>query len=270
MAKVLKISASGYYSWLNRTVSRRNQENAAIISQIQEIQRKNRFRLGSPRITAQLQGLGIQISKNRVARLIKNAKLGALTSKRHRYPKESDREAAAANLLDRKFTVEKPNLVWVSDITYLPTASGWAYLCTIIDLFNREVIGWSVKKHMETSLIKEAFSKAWKTQKPKQPILLHSDQGSQYTSLELKEYLAKTSPNIIRSMSRKGNCWDNAVAESFFKTLKQELYELSDKVNFKDLDLLLFQYIDGYYNSQRIHSTLGYKTPLEFRQTVAI
>lgn len=270
MAKALNISVSGYYDWLKRPESKRSKDNRIIIRAIKDIQKKHRFRYGSPRITDELCDLGFKIGKNRVARLIKQAKLGAIITRKFKYSKESGREVIAGNLLDRKFDVKEPNTVWVCDITYLPTKNGWAYLCPIIDLFNREVIGWACERHMETSLIKKAFDKAWKMKRPIGKLIFHSDQGTQYTSTELRDYLMNKNPNIIRSMSRRGNCWDNAVVESFFKTLKRELYELRDNVSFEELKLLLFKYIDGYYNTQRRHSSLGYKTPLELRQDVAI
>jgi putative transposase len=270
MAKVLELSASGYYDWLKRPESKRNQENSKIVATIGTIQKKHRFRYGSPRITDNLRAIGFKIGKNRVARLLKQENLGAIIKKKYKHPKKCGREVIVENLLDRKFNVKEPNTVWVTDITYLPTNTGWAYLCSIIDLYNREIIGWTCERHMETSLVKKAFDKAWKTQKPTGKVIFHSDQGTQYTSNELKDHLEKTSPIIIRSMSRRGNCWDNAVAESFFKTLKRELYELWDNVSFDELKFLLFKYIDGYYNTQRSHSSLGYKTPLELRQAVAI
>lgn len=268
MALILKVHHSGYYSWLKRPTSKRKAAELVLVDKIKVLQEANRRRLGSPRITKELRKQGMIVGENRVAKLIRNVNLGAIYKKKaFRRPQNLEAGILRANLLNRQFAVPAPESVWVSDITYLPTRQGWAYLCMIMDLYNREIVGWSYANHMETALVKDAFDQAWQQRAGNGELLFHSDQGTQYTSKDFQQHLKEVSKEIKQSMSRRGNCWDNAVAESFFKTLKREVYELKDNLSFTDLKRELFIYIDGYYNRRRPHSTLGNLSPLEFKKT---
>lgn len=241
MCKVLKVSRSGYYNWLHCSPSKRSVENADIIKRIISIHKESRQTYGSPRITAALKNESVKISRVRVARLMRKAKIKSkrkrryitTTDSRHKYP-------IVENKLNRKFKVETIGKVWVSDITYIPTKEGWLYLTIIIDLADRKVIGWSLSetlKASDTSIA--AYKMAVTNRSINKDLIFHSDRGIQYACTEFTDLLEKDT-RIIRSMSRKGNCWDNAVAESFFKSLKSEIvYENSFKT-IEDSRTLIF------------------------------
>jgi transposase InsO family protein len=178
-------------------------------------------------------------------------------------------ELVAENILDRKFDVYEPNTVWVSDITYLPTAEGWLYLCVVIDLFDRMVVGWSMRTDMTAAIVIDAFTMAVMRRRPRGHLIFHSDRGIQYCSSDFRAASQAAYPMLTRSMSRKGNCWDNACAESFFKTLKRELEELSGRVPRNKVRTAVFEYVETYYNRIRIHSTNGFKPPAVVSQRVA-
>jgi transposase InsO family protein len=175
----------------------------------------------------------------------------------------------ADNILNREFAASAPGMKWVSDITYLPTAQGWAYLCVVIDLWDRKVIGWSLATDMAAIHTVRALLMACMNRRPRPGLIFHSDRGVQYSSGEFRAALAKACPQVRQSMSRKGNCWDNACAESFFKTLKRELAELNGRSSRKQTEIAVFEYIEAYYNRIRKHSTLGYATPLTFSKLAA-
>jgi transposase InsO family protein len=264
MCKVLGVSKSGYYSWLKRKPSKRAVENQKLMEQIRQIHKKSKYTYGSPRVTEELKINYVHVSRRRVARLMQKAGIRSITKKKfvattdskHNYP-------VAPNLLNREFRVEVPGKVWVSDITYIRTIEGWLYLTVIIDLFDRKVIGWSMSSTLKTS---ETIAPAWMMALMNRPLtdklIFHSDRGIQYACSELKELIRN--PQVIQSMSRKGNCWDNAVAESFFKTIKTEWIYRFVYTTKKQAVISVFEYIETWYNTQRRHSALNYLTPDEY------
>jgi transposase InsO family protein len=262
MAKVLEVSPTGYYAWKKRKKSKRDMDDEALVERIRQIQKIHRRRYGSPRIQKALAEMGINVGKKRVERLIRRHNLSCIPKKRYKITTDSSHlEPVAENILNRNFNVTEPNTVWVSDITYLPTADGWMYLCVVIDLFDRKVVGWSMRTDMTTLIVINALVMAIMSRNPKGRLLFHSDRGVQYCSTEFKNAATAMCPLMIQSMSRKGNCWDNACAESFFKTLKREVTELGGNVSRKKVRLAVFEYIEVYYNRIRLHSRNGYKSP---------
>ena len=268
MAELFRITRSGYYSWKKRPVSKMKIRNNIITQQIIKIHEESKFRYGYPRVYRVLKTRGVFCGINTVAKIMKDNKLQAKAKKKYKATTDSiHNNPLYENILDRKFIVDKPDKVWVSDITFVYTKEGWLYLCIIMDLYSRKIIGYSTSSRIDTQLLLKAFMMAYITRKPKEEIIFHSDRGVQYTSnlfqIKLKKYGFKC------SMSRKGNCWDNACAESFFHTIKVE--ELNHK-NFKtreDAHRSIFEYIEIFYNRKRIHSYLGYLSPEEFESKAA-
>ena len=265
MARVLEVSRSGYYKWLIRPESSRQQENEELIGRIREIQEDSRYRYGSPRVTEALHQRGYQVGHNRIARLMRGNGLGRRPQKRFRSTTNSKHEfPVAENLLNREFTVAQANQVWASDITFIATAEGWLYLCVVIDLYSRKVVGWAMSTRMTTNLVLAAFMMAIMRRRPPEGLLFHSDRGSQYCSYAFRARMKRY--GMVQSMSRKGDCWDNAPVESFFKTLKSELTGYRAFNDRKQARRAIFEYIEVFYNRQRLHSTLGYLTPEEFER----
>jgi len=266
---MLKVSRSGYYAWLKSKPSKRVLENQMLEDRIIEIYAKSKQTYGSPRITEELNAANIFVSRPRVARLMKKAsirsiarkKFVATTDSKHSFP-------IAENLLNRNFNVDRPGIAWVSDLTYIRTLEGWLYLTVIIDLADRKVIGWSTSSSLKAS---ETILPAWiiavKNRPIVNPLIFHSDRGVQYACNEFRNMLAEI-PLVAQSMSRKGNCWDNAVAESFFKTLKTEWVNHLNYATRKQSKLSLFEYIETWFNTRRRHSTLNYKSPNDFSKTL--
>jgi putative transposase len=262
MARVLEVSCSGYYAWRHRKQSAKELSDRALVARIREIQKRHKRRYGSPRVHAELIAMGIKVGRNRVARLMRLDDLSCLPRKRFKVTTDSrHHEPVAGNILDRQFDVTEPNTVWVSDITYLPTAEGWLYLCVVIDLYDRMVVGWSMRTDMTAAIVIDAFAMAMMRRGPKGRLVFHSDRGIQYCASAFREASRAALPMMVRSMSRKGNCWDNACAESFFKTLKRELEELAGTTGGKKVRLAVFEYIEAYYNRIRIHSRNGFRAP---------
>ncbi len=270
MCKVLKVSRSGFYSWLKSKPSNRGLENEELLRQICIIHKESRQIYGSPRIMKELRSRNIFASRPRVARLMKQAQIRSIikrkfvvtTDSKHNYP-------IVENKLDRNFKVDETGKVWVSDITYISTSQGWLYLTVIMDLADRKIIGWSLSKSMkaiETTI--PAWNMALKNRTIAGQLIFHSDRGIQYACTEFKTLL-EGNKDVVRSMSRKGNCWDNAVAESFFKTLKVELIYREIFIDRKYAALSVFEYIEIWYNRKRLHSTLGYRTPDEFGKSLS-
>lgn len=267
MCKVFKVSKSSYYKWLKNGPSDRWKDNESLLVDVLDIFEASDKTYGSPRITAELQAQNRRVSKNRVAKIMqaagiqarKRRKFKATTDSRHKYP-------IAPNVLDRNFSATRPGEIWVSDITYVRTYSGWLYLTVIIDLFDRKVIGWSMSKNLTTA---DTIIPAWFMAITNRPItenlIFHSDRGVQYACDDFTKIL-NTNKLIIRSMSRKGNCWDNAVAESFFKTIKVECVYTRSYSNQAQATLSIFEWIESWYNKRRRHSALGYKTIDEFEK----
>jgi transposase InsO family protein len=265
MSKAFGVSKSGYYAWKNRKTCKRAREQMELVPVIQDIQQRNRWEYGEKRITQALRRIGKPISRNRVIRILREERLGARPKKRFRVAAASNVNSFfSPNLLNRQFSPSRPNTVWVTDITYCRCRNNFLYLCVFIDLYSRTIVGWALGKTMETSLILYALSMALNRRRPQEGLMLHSDRGVQYCSDDFRKVLADN--HIVQSMSRNGNCWDNAVAESFFKTLKRELLNKQVYTSMQAMHVDLFEYLDGYYNRERLHSALDYKTPLEFEQ----
>lgn len=266
MAKVFKVSRAGYYKSIGRQEPQRQQANRKLLEKIKAIHIKSRKNYGSPRIHFELKKLGEQCSRKKVAQLMQAHKIRAKSPKRWQVSTKpcKDLTRIAPNLVNQNFNAPTPNKIWVSDITYIRTKEGWLYVAAIMDLFSRKIVGLGMSDRIDTSLIKCAFEQAVCHRGPKMGLILHSDRGSQYAS---DEYRMTTEFQGARlSMSGKGNCYDNAAMESFFHTLKTEhvyFYEYQTK---QEAAHSIFEYIEVYYNRQRIHSTLGYHTPEEFEK----
>ena len=266
MCHALSVQRSGYYAWRRRTPSTRAQANEVLLKLIREEHETSRKTYGSPRIKKVLERKGVLCGKNRVARLMRMH--GIAAKKRHKWhPTTTQRKPGvvpAPNWLNQEFTAVAPNRKWVSDFTYIDTAEGWLYLATVLDLFSRKVVGWAMSEWMDTDLVETAWQMALLGRRPEPGLLHHSDQGSQYTSAAYQKSL--TTALVQLSMSRVGNCYDNAVAESFFGTLKTEC--VTGQFATRALaHTSIFEYIEVWYNRQRLHSTLGYLSPVEFERT---
>lgn len=264
MCQILQLSSSGYYKWKNRPSGKRLLLKEKIKQQITSIYFSSKQRYGSPRITFELNSLGYKISRITVAKYMKELGLRSKLSKKFKVTTNSKHNyLVAENVLDRHFIADKPAQVWVSDITYIQTKEGFLYLTTVIDLYDRKIIGWSLSKGMstgETSLA--AWKMAFKNRKIGESLIFHSDRGVQYASRKFANTLEFY--GITRSMSRRGNCWDNAVAESFFKSLKTELIYGNKLISKEKMELEIFEYIEIWYNKKRRHSALNYQTIEEF------
>jgi transposase InsO family protein len=264
MCTLLNVSRSGYYAWLKRPESPRSRENRALETKIRALHAASHGIYGSPKIHLDLIDDGVRCGKNRVARIMRKAgirsrrtkKFKATTNSRHNLP-------VAANLLDQDFTAETPDSAWVGDITYVPTQQGWLYLAVLIDLYNRKVVGWSTSSRMTRQLAIDALQMALDRHRPAKGLIHHTDRGSQYASGDYQKVLADR--KIVCSMSRKGNCYDNAVAESFFGLLKTEWVNHYRYRSRCEANQSLFYYIEIFYNRKRRHSALGYQTPHEYR-----
>ena len=256
---------SGYYSWRSRPISTHKTQDALLQQRIQNIYRQKKGRYGAPRVHAELQAEGLAISRKRVARLMRAGDLRAKgAQRRSRTTTRNPHDPVCPNLLDRQFKVNQLNHVWAADFTYVPTREGWLYLAVTLDLCSRAVVGYAMDSQMPATLPLAALQMATLRRNPPPGLLHHSDQGSQYTSHLFQAALTHLQAQV--SMSRKGECWDNAVLESFFSSLKREL--LSDTI-FESRAFArqaIFEYIEIFYNRQRRHSTLGYLTPLEFER----
>ena len=263
----LDVSASGFYDWQNRTPSQHAVANQNLLNDIRRIFWDSSKRYGSRRVCAELKRQGKNIGHVRIEKIMKANDLRALSHKRVRVSTTDSHHSfpIADNVLDRNFEALAPNEKWCSDITYIPTDEGFLYLAIVLDLFTKKVVGWAMRDHMRTELPLSALMMAVQKQKPRAGFIHHSDRGSQYASNAYRQALAVA--GATSSMSRKGNCWDNAPAESFFHTLKTELVHHQHYQTKEDAKRDLFQYIEGYYNSRRIHSSIGYKTPLEMEAT---
>ena len=275
MCRVLELSRSGYYAWRERRPSARLQADERLREQIRAIIRQSRGRYGSPRVHAELRAQGIHCARKRVERLMREAGLRARPARRKRGAGTAvPAQPAAANQLRRRFgvgqrreiegTSELGDQVWVSDITYVPTQAGWLYLAVVLDLDTRRVLGWAMQRTLEATLATRALQMALLQRRGAGRLLHHSDQGVQYTAREYQALLARHRLRV--SMSRRGNCWDNAVAESFFATLEKELLQQSRFRTHAQARSALFEFIEVWYNRQRRHSSLGYCTPAEYEE----
>jgi transposase InsO family protein len=265
LCRVLEVSRSGFYAWSRRPASQRSLDDSRLVAEVAAIFDENKRRYGSQRITSELRDNGVRVGRHRIRRLMHQ--VGLRARRRRRWVRTTDSRHShpiAANLLARNFTVDAPNRAWVADITYLPTKMGWLYLAVVIDLFSRAVVGWSMSRRIDGKLTLDALDAALLRRRVEPGLIAHSDRGTQYAATEYQERLQQH--GMLCSMSRKGDCWDNAVAESFFATLKVEL--LGDDV-FADqatAQKLVFEYIETYYNRRRRHSTLGYVSPAAYEE----
>ena len=265
MCRVLEVGRSGFYAWLNRPESLRSREDLRLIDEIKTVHTGSRQTYGSPRVHADLKDKGYVIGKHRVARLMREngivskhrRKFRATTDSRHNHP-------VAKNKLERQFSASQPGQCWVSDITYIPTREGWLYLAVTLDLFHRKVVGWAMDRCMTRWLVMKALNMAIQNGNVELGLIHHSDRGVQYACQDFQALLETHA--IECSMSRKGDCWDNAVAESFFHTLKVEQTRDRNYKTRQEAKKDIFEYIEVFYNRQRRHSYLGYLSPVEFEK----
>ena len=264
MCRVLGVSPSGYYCWRSRPKSKRAQEDGRLLCKIQSLHTESRNNYGSPKIYRRLRQQGEECNHKRVERLMRQNGIRAKRAKKFKVTTDSRHsEPVADNILARGFKVCEPDKVWVSDITYVWTDEGWLYLAVFVDLFSRMVVGWSMSDRMTTELILEAFVMGQGRRGGVSP-MVHSDRGSQYASARFRDELAANS--CQQSMSRRGNCWDNAVAESFFGVLKLELVDDERFRRRQEARDSIFEYIEVLYNRSRIHSAAGYLSPAEYEE----
>nr|WP_241235127.1 IS3 family transposase [Amphritea opalescens] len=268
LCRVLSVSRSGYYEWLSRPLSEREQKDQALKVKIKRSHEKGRRVYGTRRIKMDLSKQNETVSRRRISRLMKEESLSCITRRKFKVTTDSrHNKPVAQNLLDRQFQVEQPNQVYVGDITYIPTREGWLYLAVFIDLYSRAVVGWSMNKRMQASLVTDALTMAVWQRQPRKGLLVHTDRGSQYVSASYQGLLHQL--GFRCSMSRKGNCWDNAPSESFFHTLKTERVHREDFQTREEAKRAIFEYIEVFYNRERLHSTNGYIAPLVFEEPLS-
>jgi transposase InsO family protein len=261
MCRVLEVRRQSYYSWLKRPESKRTGENRGIVERIRQIHAERKMKAyGSPRVHKELEKAGIRVGRNRIAKLMKLHGIKAICARKYKPQSQAvPDEKAAPNLVAQKFTVKRPNEVWVTDMTYILTGQGWIYLCAFLDLYSRKIVGWASGRNMRSSLIVRALDKAVRNRRPSAGLIIHSDRGVQYGSEEFRVKLRDY--GFRQSMSRIGNCWDNACMESFFHSLKYEYLIQFKPESLEDVNWLCFKYIDAFYNTSRLHSYLGYVSP---------
>jgi putative transposase len=265
MCKVLEVSRSSYYKRKNKGKGKRAKENEKILEMIRQIFSESNERYGSPRITVELNRGGIVCNRKRIARIMRKNGIEAKIFRKYRNTTKSDHQRERSdNLLNRVFSRQRVNEAWASDITYIRTAEGWLYLAAIMDIYSRRVIGWHLDKTLSSEAVERALSNALLDREIKRGIIFHSDQGIQYTSENFRRILREN--GFQQSMSRKGNCWDNAIIETFFHTLKTEL---TNRVKYKTREearVSIFEYIEIFYNRKRLHSAIGYRAPVEYEK----
>ena len=268
MCKVLSVSRSGYYRWVNRKPNHRTLENDTIVSLIRILHKRSERIYGSPKITDELRKMGLQCNHKRVERLMQVNGIYSKVKKKFKITTHSKHKRPIAdNLLQRDFTASKPNRVWTSDITYIWTQEGWMYLSVFMDLFNRKIVGWAMKRRLKDDLVTDAFTMAARARNPSPGIIVHSDRGIQYCSKNFKEQL--NTYKCLQSMSSTGDCYDNAVTESFFHILKTELVYHRKYESRYQARKSIFKYIEMFYNRVRIHSYLGGLSPCEYEMKMA-
>lgn len=265
LCRTMEVSRSGFYAWQKRKESSRARSNRDLSTKIREVYQQSRGRYGSPRVQEELKAQGIACSKKRVARLMKAEGLHA--RRRRSYKKTTDSKhdhPVAPNLLERDFHMEKADQAWVADITYIPTGEGWLYLAVVLDLFSRMVVGWAMSSRIDTRLTLDALEMALRKRCPEAGLIHHSDRGSQYASDDYQKVLEQH--GVVPSMSRVGDCWDNAVVESFFGSLKVECVYQQSYPTRAAARVDVFAYIEVFYNRTRRHSYLGYQNPVDFEK----
>ena len=263
MCELLGVSRGGYYAWAGRAESARAADDRTLAAEIRAAYEASRGRYGSPRVHAELRARGRRIGRKRVARLMRG--MGLAARRRRRFRRTTDSRHAfpiAPNLLERNFTAEAPDRVWLADLTYIWTAQGWLYLAAVLDLYTRRVVGWAMADHLRHELTLAALDMAIVRQRPAPGLVHHADRGVQYAAHGYRTRLRRH--GMVCSMSRKGDCWDNAVAESFFATLRAELVDHERYPTREAATKSIGDYIDNFYNVERRHSYLGYLNPIEF------
>lgn len=268
MCRVLGVARSGYYAWRGRPESARSREDRRLVTNIKVIHRTNKRAYGSRRIHRELRKQGFRCGHNRVARLMREHRIRAKQARKFRPTTNSNHSLPVApNLLARDFTATTPNQKWVADITYVPTREGWLYLGAVVDLKSRFVVGHSMQERMTSSLVIDALQMALRRRRPRPGLVLHSDRGSQYASSPYQDLLIRH--DVVCSMSRRGDCYDNAPMESFFATLKKELVHHQTYTSRAEARREILDYIESFYNSRRLHSSLGYLSPAEYELTMS-
>ena len=265
MCKVFEVNRAGYYHRLKRKSMSRYLEDYKLLEIIKGHYKKSQGTYGLPRIYAAIRKQGLKVNKKRIARLMRINKIRAKTKKKFKVTtKQDSRAKASENMLNKNFTSERENHIWTSDITYLWTKEGWLYLAVIMDVYSRKIVGWSLGSSLSAELVTRALLMAILHRKPEAGIIFHSDRGSQYTSSSVRNLLE--SYHIVQSMSSTGNCYDNAITESFFHTLKTELIYWNHYQTREEAKRSIFEYIEMFYNRQRLHSAIGYLSPVEFER----
>jgi len=269
LCQVMQVSRRGYYDWLDRPPSARSVANTALLAQIRSLFHQYREVYGAPRIHRALLARGVPCGLNRVARLMRKHGFLPKTIRKFRITTDSRKSRhPAGNLLDREFAAQRPNEKWVADVTYIPTREGWLFLATVLDLYSRKIVGWSMSERLTSDLAQRALQSAIDTRQPSPGLLVHSDRGKEYYAGEYQQLLRHH--GFVCSMSRRGDCYDNAVMESFFHSLKVEEVHHQDFRTRDEARAALFDYIELFYNRQRLHSSIGYCSPVAFEeQTVA-
>jgi putative transposase len=264
LCEVLQVSRSGYYAWARRPPSPAAARREELVEQIRAAHRESRSTYGSPRVHRELRARGVACCESTVAKLMRANAIRSKARRRFVVRTTDSRHdrPVASNVLDREFYPDRPDAAWAADITYVPTAEGWLYLAVVLDLFSRRVVGWATADHLRSELACDALRMALGHRRPRGELLHHSDRGVQYASEAYGRLLAEH--GIEPSMSRTGNCWDNAVAESFFSTTKRELTHHESYATREEARRSLFEYIEVFYNRRRLHSTLGYRSPAEY------
>jgi transposase InsO family protein len=270
MAKVLQVSRAGYYKYLDKEISATKQYSDILTIKIKSIHKQSKEVYGSPRIHAELKKQGEKCSRKRVCKIMNRHNIQAKTRKKWKPMGETTRDLSkvAPNILNQNFTTCTENTVWVTDITYIRTTEGWLYLSAVLDLYSRKIVGLSMGRHIDTDLVLRSLTQALCHRMPKPGLILHSDRGTQYTSTSYKNFTMKA--GMVLSMSAQGHCYDNAAMESFFHTLKTEHVYFCQFKSRQEAISSIFEYVEVFYNRQRIHSTLGYLSPLEFEQQRAV
>lgn len=269
MCALFGLSRSGYYDWLNRKESNRSIRDREILAVIKDYHEDCKERVGSPKITRELHKRGFRVSRQKVGRMMRKEGLRCITHRKYKVATtDSDHSLKISpNRLKRNFNPEQPSQAWVSDLTYIPTDQGWLYLTTVMDLYDRSIVGWSMSDNMTAE---DTVIKAWDMAKGNRDVekgmIFHSDRGVQYACEAFREKLRKA--KVLQSMSRKGNCWDNAVAESFFKILKSEMVNHYHYYNHFQARIAIMEFIEVWYNRKRMHSSLDYQSPLEYYQNM--
>ena len=265
LCRVLQVRRSGYYAWCSRGQSARELEDQKLVVEIRAVFEEKKRRYGSPRVMRELRDRGTRVCRHRVARLMREQRLQARARRKFVCTTDSRHDLPTPpNILDRKFAVNAPDRVWAGDVTFLPTRDGWLYLAVLLDLYSRRVVGWAMSEHNDESLTLAALRMAIDQRQPAPGLLHHSDRGTTYASGKYQDVLAKH--RIVCSMSRKGNCWDNAVVESFFSTLDIECASGEPFSSRAAARREVTNYILGFYNPTRLHSSLGYASPMEFER----